>query len=52
MVRNIEIYINIAKQAIEAEPPMNCTLGPSERVFEDGKQAGDSQDDWKNTMVM
>ena len=43
-VRNIEIYTNIAKQAIQTEPPMDAALCPSERFSEDGIQAGDSQD--------
>lgn len=44
--RNVEIYIDAAKQAIEAEPPIDCALCLSERVFEDGKQAGDSRDEY------
>lgn len=46
MARNVEIYIDAAKQAIEAEPLMDCALCLSERVFEDGKQAGDSRDEY------
>lgn len=52
MARNVELYINAAKQAIEAEPPMDCALCLSERGFEDGKQAGESQDDWKSSMEL